>query len=153
MSTNTSWYYKPINSPRYPGLVPKDPAFITQSFNGRLGTANTVPTSPRNYRTTSRSYTAQSQRTVSQSPLGGAKQHYHMTKKSPEEFKLWLDEIRRPTEASMYRFDSPKNTYHFAHRYISVDGTSYKWHKMDVMRDSYKALWSRHGSVKGSFNK
>ena len=167
MSTNTSWYYRPTNSPRYPSLVPRDLAFLTQSFNGQLTTGyvyNQAAVTPRNNHrktssaicTTGAALTKRSIPPPTASP-DGAYQHrrrVRVTKKlSPEELKVWLDEIRRPTEASVYKFNSPKNSFHFAHRYLSVDGTSYKWHKLDVMRDTYKAMWNKHGSVKSSFTK
>ena len=150
MSTSMSWYYKPTNSPRYPGLFQKDKRFATMSFS-------TVPATtfwPRHGPGGIKSSAGHANGHLRRSSSGGKIQPGQVfIKKSPEEYKVWLHELKRPTASSIYKFHEPKNTFHFTHRYISVDGTSYKWNKMDIMKDTYKSLWNSHGAVKKTFSK
>ena len=146
MSTSMSWYYKPTNSPRYPGLFPKDPGFT-------MMTPTRTTFSPRHGQTRSKYSAEHTNGHLRRSSLGGTIQPGQVMKKSPEEYKVWLHELKRPTVSSIYKFCEPKNNFHFTHRYISVDGTNYKWHKMDIMKDTYKSLWNSHGAVKKTFSK
>ncbi len=138
MSGRTSWYYRPTNSPRYPGVGPRD-AFMTEQMWGRPG-LNSLPASAR----------SSARSSVMGTRLLGVRA---ANQKSPEEQKVWLENVGRPTMASMQKFDHPKQGWHAANRYMTVDGTSYLWHRMDYMKDTYKLLYSPHGTVKTSFTK
>ena len=153
MSTSVSWYYKPTNSPRYPGLFPKDPGFTMMAFNRPTGTTPSATFSPRHGQARTKYSAEQTNGHLRRSSSGGTIQPGQVIKKSPEEYKVWLHELKRPTASSIYKFYEPKNNFHFTHRYIRVDGTSYKWHKMDIMKDTYKSLWNSHGAVKKTFSK
>ena len=149
MSTSMSWYYKPTNSPRYPGLFQKDPGFTMMSFNRPTSTV----ISPRHGPGRAKNTAGQTNGHLRRSSTGGTIQPGQVMKKSPEEYRVWLHELKRPTASSIYKFHEPKNTFHFNHRYISVDGTIYKWQRMDIMKDTYKSLWNSHGTVKKTFSK
>ena len=141
---NTSWYYRPTNSTRYASL--KDHG-IGSATSGRPLSRSTS-TINKNKGGNATSLTGQRNlQSGTNSKSGGIK------RQSPEEYKIWLNELRRPTESTEHRFSAPKNSYHYSHRFISVDGTSYQWHKIDIMNDTYKTLWNKYGLVKNTFTK
>ena len=119
----TSWNYRPVNSARYPGVSRLD-TFITEPPR-TLGT-------PRN----------------SATPRG--LHHRKGTPLCPEDEKELVARLSRPTLSSRLRFDAPQLSFSYVNRPQTWDA-HYEWHKMDFLRDSYKCIWSRHGTIKKSF--
>ncbi len=76
-----------------------------------------------------------------------------LMQRSPEEQKAWLENLARPTMASTQRFCNPQLGWHAQHRYITINGSRYLWHRMDYMRDTYKMLWNPDGGVKVGYTK
>ena len=70
---------------------------------------------------------------------------------TPEEYREMLERLGRPTISSLYRFQHNKQGWHAANRYMTMDGSSYLWHRMDYMRDTYKLLWTPQGAVKKTY--
>ena len=125
MAAKTQWYYKQTNSPRYPGLPGRD-IFLTELAA----------------RTAVRPVTGTGR------PLG--RPRTSSTLRSPEEQRLWLSHIGRPTVSSGYKHEHPKLSFSYDNRTVAVDGR-YLWPKMDYFNDVHRCMWSRHGSMKTTY--
>ena len=128
----TQWFYKPTNSPRYPGGPVSGGPGGRNAFLTELATKSTL-----------RAVGSGTWRGARGGQLGG-------TGLSPEEYKQRLSRLSRPTLSSSSRFDHPRLSYSYDNRTVSREGR-YVWEKQDYFKDVHRCLWSRHGSVNHSY--
>ena len=116
-----TWYYKPINSPRYQGFIP--------SLERAGRQQNSLPELKR-------------QTTSARTPG-------HMTPTSGYTLgdKNNIPRISRPTVSSKYRTETPRLCFESQRRYISHDG-HYVWSKARFLNDYYSCLYNAKGAVK-----
>ena len=118
----TNWYYRPVNSARYPSnaFASHKRAHLTELRIDGINSAR-------------------------QSLLqnGG----WLERQRSSDDYKDYVMRMSRPTLSSRQRHSTPGLCYSYENRTESWDG-HYVWHKLDVLADSYRCIYSRHGAVK-----
>ena len=118
----TNWYYRPVNSARYPQtpLSSHKRSYLTElridGFNSARGPAK-------------------------------KNEGWMERQRSSDDYKEYLDRMARPTISSRQRHATPGLGFSYENRTLTWDG-HYVWHKMDFLADSYRCIYSRHGAVK-----
>ena len=118
-----NWYYRPVNSSRYPRTPLTDRRRYHSDLNVQ-GTPCSGSNTPRN------------------------KTSGWLDKlKSDEERKEKIEQISRPTMTSRKRTLAPGLGVAFENRTMTWDG-HFVWNKMEVLADEYRCLYSRDGALK-----
>ena len=120
----TNWYYRPVNSGRYP--------------------SNAIASHKRAYLTELRVDGVNSARRSMRDDTGGG---WLQRQTSADGYKQYIERMARPTLSSRQRNSTPGMSFSYENRTQTWDG-QYVWHKLDFLADSYKCIYSRHGAVK-----